>query len=538
LLRLTGAATTPGVTHGYGYDLAGNRTTVTRDGLPAEPTRVYDAAHQVQGWAYDAAGNLTNNGTLAYTYDALHRVRTASGLGAGQTYQSNGDGVLVQDSVRTYTYDLAAPLPQRLSWDGPLSGETAVYGVGAAPVRIADNDGTAWLLPDGLGSVRGRVNDAGIPQITPGPGGISVGEPRIMAYDPWGTPEAGTLGEMSFGFTGEPQDATLGLVTLRARWYNTRHGTLTSVDPFAGFAEQPYSQHPYQYAYSNPVVWTDPSGQVSIVDGGGGPRCIPIVERWDPFLQACVPNLGPPPPNNRLTNDAARSYAQAFEDLVGAPTADAGGILTTDVAIPYPGIGGFPRVGLPRIGLTLAQQRAALPAALAALGCPLLTGDQADVRTRTNRPRIGWGTVGLRYGSRTVNRIIREYDVIPYNYARYASPGLFNMHHGVMSAWVSQHVPGYDENQAPTIALSVASHRATVAEYNRWKSQNYPRTPVPWATMDRREALLLSVRLFNAANVPNQARATYYRAFKLYESTYGIIDDDAWKTWGLNRRGD
>jgi hypothetical protein len=40
-------------------------------------------------------------------------------------------------------------------------------------------------------------------------------------------------------------------------------------------------------------------------------------------------------------------------------------------------------VGLPRIGLTPAQRRAALPAALVALGCPLLTGDQADVRTRT-----------------------------------------------------------------------------------------------------------------------------------------------------------
>jgi hypothetical protein len=103
------------------------------------------------------------------------------------------------------------------------------------------------------------------------------------------------------------------------RWYTTRNGTFTAVDPFAGLAEQPYSQHPYQYAYANPVLHTDPSGQVvDDGDGGGRGRCIPIVERWDPFLQACVPNLGPPPPNNRLTNDAAQSYAQAFDDLVGS----------------------------------------------------------------------------------------------------------------------------------------------------------------------------------------------------------------------------
>jgi hypothetical protein len=66
------------------------------------------------------------------------------------------------------------------------------------------------------------------------------------------------------------------------------------------------------------VRWTDPSGQIVDDEGAGRTRCIPLVERWDPFLQACVPNLGPPPPNNRLTNDAARSYAQAFDDLVGS----------------------------------------------------------------------------------------------------------------------------------------------------------------------------------------------------------------------------
>ncbi|NJK81531.1 MAG: hypothetical protein HC914_17275 [Chloroflexaceae bacterium] len=47
---------------------------------------------------------------------------------------------------------------------------------------------------------------------------------------------------------------------LRARWYDPASGTFLSRDPFAGFAQQPYSQHPYQYAYSNPARWTDPSG--------------------------------------------------------------------------------------------------------------------------------------------------------------------------------------------------------------------------------------------------------------------------------------
>ncbi|NJO82157.1 MAG: hypothetical protein HC828_04685 [Blastochloris sp.] len=63
-----------------------------------------------------------------------------------------------------------------------------------------------------------------------------------------------------FGFTGELHDGDL--VHLRARWYHPSIGTFTSRDPFAGFDTLPYSLHPYQYAYSNPVLLTDPSGAV------------------------------------------------------------------------------------------------------------------------------------------------------------------------------------------------------------------------------------------------------------------------------------
>jgi RHS repeat-associated protein len=63
----------------------------------------------------------------------------------------------------------------------------------------------------------------------------------------------------TFGFTGElqPDDA----VYLRARWYQPSAGTLLGRDPFAGYDSLPYSLHPYQYAYSDPVRLTDPSGK-------------------------------------------------------------------------------------------------------------------------------------------------------------------------------------------------------------------------------------------------------------------------------------
>ncbi len=57
-------------------------------------TTTYNFANQItnSGYSYDNAGNLINDGTVAYTYDALSRM-TARG---STTYSYNGDGTLVK----------------------------------------------------------------------------------------------------------------------------------------------------------------------------------------------------------------------------------------------------------------------------------------------------------------------------------------------------------------------------------------------------------------------------------------------------------
>ncbi len=117
-----------------------------------------------------------------------------------------------------------------------------------------------------MGSVRTVLDGAGAVQST-------------TSYDPWGVPVppvvppgVGGGSPAPFGFTGELHDGDL--VHLRARWYHPSTGTFTSRDPFAGFDTQPYSLHPYQYAYSNPVLLTDPSGRC--VAPSGHPRVCPV----------------------------------------------------------------------------------------------------------------------------------------------------------------------------------------------------------------------------------------------------------------------
>ena len=51
---------------------------------------------------------------------------------------------------------------------------------------------------------------------------------------------------------------------VRARWYDPGSARFTTRDPFAGCPKTPYSLHPYQYAYANPVVHVDPSGECVI----------------------------------------------------------------------------------------------------------------------------------------------------------------------------------------------------------------------------------------------------------------------------------
>ena len=169
--------------------------------------------------ADDAAGNLTTDGTTTSTYDTLNRLLTTTAGSTTRSYRYNGDGVLVQQTangvVTTFTQDLAAPLSQILQTTQGGATTNYLYGL----ERLASVSGTmrTWYTGDALGSVRRTLSDTGAT------GGT-------FAYDPWGTPTS-SVTPNTFGFTGEWHDASIGLVNLRACWYQPRQGRLLSLDP-------------------------------------------------------------------------------------------------------------------------------------------------------------------------------------------------------------------------------------------------------------------------------------------------------------------
>jgi RHS repeat-associated protein len=250
LQRLIAAREQPGTFFRYSYDLAGNRTGVWQDGTQTAAL-TYNAADQVEGWQYDAAGNLLSDGSHQWTYDALGRMTGVQMSGEQGSYTYNGDGVLVRaqgswGQNERYAVDLAAPLSQVLQVQYPMGSTTAHYGQGR--LGLQESGATTWLLSDALGSVRQTADSGG----TPGWG---------VWYDPWGQVEQGSV--PTFGFAGEQHNTFTGQVYLRARWYSSQQGRFLSWRWAEDESDDliPYSHHGYAYALSDPLLLDDPTGE-------------------------------------------------------------------------------------------------------------------------------------------------------------------------------------------------------------------------------------------------------------------------------------
>ncbi|HSH77080.1 MAG TPA: RHS repeat-associated core domain-containing protein [Herpetosiphonaceae bacterium] len=270
----------------YAYDMVGNRTDVWTNGTLVEH-RDFNAADQVDGWTYDPAGNLLDDGTT-FTYDALNRMLTTTNGSEQRANTYNGDGTLVAQTANSattrFTHDLVSPLSQILQTTQGTTTKHYVYG----HERLYEQAGIVktWYSGDALGSVRQTVDEAGSPLST-------------LNYDPWGTPEGGATPPV-FGFTGEWQDAGVGLVHLRARWYAPGQGRFTARDPFEGFETQPYSLHPYQYGYSNPVLHVDPSGHCATEVGRR--TCYPRGQSFLSHVAVAITREDPPLALHRVFN--------------------------------------------------------------------------------------------------------------------------------------------------------------------------------------------------------------------------------------------
>ncbi len=244
----------------YAYDRGGNRTQqiVTVAGTPTTTNYTYNAANQLTsgGATYDSNGNLTNDGVYTYGWDRANRLIQEDDpanpfVHYTNTYDGLGNRVKSFRIPETTTYllDLQPGLAVVLSETEDSWTTRYVHGPRGIHAQQDAGGNWSWMAQDGLGSVRGVVDN-------------SVGVQESRNYDPIGNPFGVTgTSQTSFGFTGEQTD-TNGQVYLRARYYDPSIGVFSGLDPFKGLRDRPMSLNGYSWVEGNVPNGTDPSGMI------------------------------------------------------------------------------------------------------------------------------------------------------------------------------------------------------------------------------------------------------------------------------------
>jgi len=237
--------------------VAGTNTVpiVATDASGNSATRSYQvtSSGSTSGFAYDANGNLTSDGTRTLEWNArnqLTRVLSSGAEVARFVYDGNGHRVqkITGGVTQTFIYDGSQLAEQRDS-----SGGVTRYSYGGVEIdnwlaKESSPDGVAftatYYVKDRLGSVTQETNGSG--QVT-----------TTRAYDPWGRLDPANTVSNGLGFTGREWDAETGLYYVRARYYDPGLGRFISEDPIGLLSED---TNFYRYAGNNPARWSDPTG--------------------------------------------------------------------------------------------------------------------------------------------------------------------------------------------------------------------------------------------------------------------------------------
>src|SRR5487761_257220 len=199
------------------------------------------------GYSYDAAGDMTSDGSYTYTYDAENRITSANGV----TYTYDGNDLRVEKSSGTlYWRSVSGNAMAESDLGGNITSEYIFF----AGRRIARISGSTvnYFYSDALGTTH-TITDA-------------TGNACYDAsFTPYGqemlNPNTSQTCSSNYKFTGYEYDSETGLYYAFARYYNPRLGRFMSSDPLGGDIPAPQSQNRYAYVTNDPVNLVDRMGQ-------------------------------------------------------------------------------------------------------------------------------------------------------------------------------------------------------------------------------------------------------------------------------------
>lgn len=232
----------------FSYDRYANLTTisVTKCSAPVLSLSI-NTQNRItnSGFSYDAAGDLTADGTYTYTWNGENRLATAAGV----TYTYDGLGQRVKKSNGTLSWYCCKG---RLLATSDLSGNIISEYTYFNGQRIARRDGSSnapyYIFSDRLGSYRTLTDSTGNVQ----------GE---SDYYPFGGERviSSTVTD-KFRFAGMEWDSEDGLNHTLYRQYTSAQGRWESPDPKRSGGNNPQGLNLYAYVVDNPTNLTDPLG--------------------------------------------------------------------------------------------------------------------------------------------------------------------------------------------------------------------------------------------------------------------------------------
>lgn len=252
----------------YTYDLVGNRLTMS-DSTGDVTAYSYDAMDRLTTetlgnittqYTYDKNGNTLSRispaNTALYTWDFDNRLITADTNGDGtiderNAYDASGNrvSVTVSGQETRFLIDTVHRHTQVVLEYAPGGAIQTIYVYGRHLLSQSQGGVQSYYEVDRLGSTRALTNASGV-----------VTDRYI--YDAFGNiifHSGSTLN--SYLFAGEQTDATTGLHYLRARYYDSSLGRLTSADPLRqSTAATLATLQFYVYTGNDPVNKIDPSG--------------------------------------------------------------------------------------------------------------------------------------------------------------------------------------------------------------------------------------------------------------------------------------
>jgi RHS repeat-associated protein len=261
--RLT--AVSGDLTHSFTYNTLGNMTSNSALGAYSYP----ESGPNGCGTGVQCARihAVRQAGTRAYTYDANGNMIATTDSAKGGTKRNitwNADNLPAQVSINgkfvlTAQYDAAGErvVAQRSDtvryvgqWleDSTTAGVTKYYFAGDTLVARRDAKGVVWFHGDLIESTRLLTNASG--QVV-----------QRYDYKPFGEtlPSSGTV-TTDIRYTGHRSEDAVGLIYMRARYYDPMLARFTAPDTIIPHLYDPQSLNRYTYVLNNPIKFNDPTG--------------------------------------------------------------------------------------------------------------------------------------------------------------------------------------------------------------------------------------------------------------------------------------